>query len=87
MLDLSTKGFYPVYEGERYNVTQSIEHYYTDKDWTEGINEVRISDKKTGKTLKRRGHTKQIGNFCPVFVTIGKKEYTTEEILRKTEDL
>ncbi len=43
---------------------------------------VYITDNSTGKTVKRRGNGKYIGNFAPIWVNLNSKSYQLTELER-----
>jgi hypothetical protein len=60
--------------GKRYNYDQGGYHTW---------NEVLITERSTGKTFKRIGDGRQIGNFHPIWVNWKGEKITLEELLRR----
>ena len=48
---------------------------------------VYLKDRQSGKTIKRRGYGKFIGNFSPIWIRLGNKMFQLTEVKRMVNTL
>jgi hypothetical protein len=71
------------HHGGRYSVRTGYSEHNYDSEGEETFRVgVEIKDNTTGETIRRVGRGEMIGNFSPIWVSIGGKKYQLTELLR-----